>query len=459
MNEMVNSEEEYSENERKLLEKARQKRQPTNYDSEDEVMGFSDKEYNNDENEEDKDSMASDIEGLEEGFDLPNEKAWGKKKKSYYSTDYVDPDYTSTTQKDVADAEMEEQEARNLQKRLAEQLDEADFGLDLVLTKDNDNAEFEKDSEHIKADLSKLSKRQRQEILEKESPEFLPLVIDFQGNIFIDTSKYQYIKVLRENNIYNMHTYKAKTRLINKFILFSDRLTEAKTVLAPFLDLIEKASCQDCSATNFVRAKYDLLLHYCTNISFYLMLKAKREPVASHPVIKRLAQYRQLLAQLEERQGDLLDQIREILEANSSGQPLYNSEDSTEISFKKKIQKLEESPAKRKNPKTLENKSKKEVAIKEDYSSNDEYDEMEQKVSESGEDQDNRDEDAENEGEKRAITYQIAKNKGLTPHRKKEQRNPRVKHRNKYRKAKIRRRGAVSFSLNVYKVKSICFLI
>lgn len=45
--------------------------------------------------------------------------------------------------------------------------------------------------------------------------------------------------------------------------------------------------------------------------------------------------------------------------------------------------------------------------------------------------------------EKRAITYQIAKNKGLTPHRKKEQRNPRVKHRNKFRKAKIRRKGAV----------------
>lgn len=44
---------------------------------------------------------------------------------------------------------------------------------------------------------------------------------------------------------------------------------------------------------------------------------------------------------------------------------------------------------------------------------------------------------------KREITYQIAKNKGLTPHRKKEQRNPRVKHKLKYRKAKIRRKGAV----------------
>ncbi|XP_035204811.1 something about silencing protein 10-like, partial [Stegodyphus dumicola] len=46
-------------------------------------------------------------------------------------------------------------------------------------------------------------------------------------------------------------------------------------------------------------------------------------------------------------------------------------------------------------------------------------------------------------GEKRIITYQIAKNKGLVPHRKKEYRNPRVRHRMKYRKAKIRRKGQV----------------
>ncbi|CAG8719824.1 16679_t:CDS:10, partial [Funneliformis caledonium] len=42
------------------------------------------------------------------------------------------------------------------------------------------------------------------------------------------------------------------------------------------------------------------------------------------------------------------------------------------------------------------------------------------------------------DGSKRQINYQILKNKGLIPHRKKEQRNPRVKHRNRYEKAKKR---------------------
>lgn len=56
----------------------------------------------------------------------------------------------------------------------------------------------------------------------------------------------------------------------------------------------------------------------------------------------------------------------------------------------------------------------------------------------------NGEEDSSNETlEKRAINYTIAKNKGLTPYRKKEQRNPRVKHRMKFKKATVRRKGQV----------------
>lgn len=53
------------------------------------------------------------------------------------------------------------------------------------------------------------------------------------------------------------------------------------------------------------------------------------------------------------------------------------------------------------------------------------------------------------EDAKRAITYQISKNKGLTPRKKKELRNPRVKHRMKFRKAVIRRKGQVKIIANL----------
>ena len=44
---------------------------------------------------------------------------------------------------------------------------------------------------------------------------------------------------------------------------------------------------------------------------------------------------------------------------------------------------------------------------------------------------------------KRAATYQIIKNRGLTAHKSKINRNPRVKKREQYRKATIRRKGQV----------------
>lgn len=46
-------------------------------------------------------------------------------------------------------------------------------------------------------------------------------------------------------------------------------------------------------------------------------------------------------------------------------------------------------------------------------------------------------------GSKRAATYEMIKNKGLTPHRKKANRNPRVKKREMYNKAVVARKGQV----------------
>lgn len=81
------------------------------------------------EESDESDIALSDIDGQDDD-DLPNIRAWGKDKRSYYSTDYVDPDYGGYQDKDAALADLEEEEARNLHLQLAQQLDDNDFSLE-----------------------------------------------------------------------------------------------------------------------------------------------------------------------------------------------------------------------------------------------------------------------------------------------------------------------------------------
>lgn len=101
-------------------------------------------------------------------------------------------------------------------------------------------------------------------------------------------------------------------------------MAEAKDILSPFLKLAEVENLPECRAIDFIRTKYGLILNYSVNIHFYLVLKAKKTPIVHHPVIKRLAQYRQLIGQLEEGQGELLEEVSGILEAKRTGQAVYS---------------------------------------------------------------------------------------------------------------------------------------
>lgn len=220
---------------------------------------------------------------------------------------------------------------------------------------------------------------------------------------------------------------------------------EAKNILAPFLELVKDGTCPGCNAVDFIRFKYEIILNYCTNISFCLMLRTKELPVKSHPVVKRLEQYRQLLDEMQSEQGDLLEQVTEILKAVKEGRPLYSISDGSQVHSSKKSPRF--------TSLTKKLTCKKEATMREEqllFDSIDEETNIENldATEEKYDDEsaiDEKDDAALNMNEeaKRAITYQIAKNRGLTPYRKKELRNPRVKHRNKYRKAKIRRKGAV----------------
>lgn len=132
----------------------------------------------------------------------------------------------------------------------------------------------------------------------------------------------------------------------------------------------------------------------------------------NHPVVKRLYQFRQLLLQLDPIFENVL-------------KPQLNSAEMESIEIVATLPNIEEKSKKPKLKKVKTVQFNGNVTEVEPVSA---LLETEEKYADI---------------EKRPITYKMAKNKGLTPHRKKEQRNPRVKHRNKFRRAKIRRKGAV----------------
>ncbi|MFT7814197.1 something about silencing protein 10 [Arapaima gigas] len=373
---------------------------------EEEVMALEDSGSEDDEEEEEEaeeeeeeeveTDMESDLEGKKE-HDLPSDMAWGLRKKIFYDSDYVAVKGKSKEEAE-AEEEEEEQEAKNIQKRLVENLSEEDFDLHLLqeFATEEEEEEVYKSAEKeqkIVKDLKTMSQKEKLKLLKKESPELLELIQDFKA-----------------------------------------KLTELRDELQPLLEMVKNGSIPAGKGANYLKTKQQLYLNYCTNISFYLVLKAKRIPAHNHPVIERLVSYRNLINDLAEVDARLAPQLRQLLSggprkstvkkpaggttrkatrdavSDTREEPESNSDmdEETALHFYRELEKsLKQKKRKRPQPKELEEE-----------------------------------EDVNPDG-KRGITYQMAKNKGLTPKRKKIDRNPRVKHREKFRRAKIRRRGQV----------------
>lgn len=301
--------------------------------------------------------------------------------------------------------------------------------------------EFDKEIEDegkITLDLSKMSRNEKLELLRKESPEFLQLVEDF--------------KTL---------------------------LTEVKERLEPLIPFVKSGQLKE--GAEYILFKHELVLLYCTNISFYMVLKCRGTLSRSHPVLKKLAYFKKFLKELEVVDEKFSPYIENALEKIRNNESILEDaapvleKDFKEAKPKKKklriVQQMDEKKASKKvqfqdqvtAAKTkvkgrLETQDEKEALemyklMKEghekakknkDISSEEETESEDAAVkSDEGEEKQKDEEDNEEFDEKRGITYQIAKNKGLMPHRKKEYKNPRVKHRMKFRKAKIRRKGQV----------------
>ncbi|XP_039959116.1 something about silencing protein 10 [Bactrocera tryoni] len=399
--EPTDSEAEYSEDDKELLRQVRKGRKREVDSKENELMAFDESDDEDDDEDDVGDLIRdSDIEGAESDDDLPDTTNWGDKSRNYYNTDFVDPDYGTYTAEQEEMAKEEEEEAKKIQMRLAKQMKEEDFLLDDTLIHAVKPKEKKLKMEtaaaepiEVKADLAGITKRDKLRLFQEDSPEFAPLVDDFEN----------YVK-------------------------------EVELIIAPVMLYVRQNNVPKIPALQFAELYQNIALSYCSNVAFYLLLKAKRTAVRNHPVTKRLLQLKKLIKQLQDKYDNIIrPQLEALLERIVDGDK-FQVLDVKDIADRTK------------------SKKKTKLGILEKYDETSKVDiKPADEQSEDDDDDDNEDEDMDlteadpyaDEDTRRGITYQIAKNKGLTPARKKELRNPRVKHRNKFRKALVRRKGAV----------------
>lgn len=370
-------------------------------DDEEEVMALDDSEDDDDDDEEGTD-MESDLEGKKED-DLPNEMAWGTKKKMFYDSDYVSTKGRSQDELQAEEQE-EEEEAKNIQKRLAANLSEEDYDLnffkEFAVEKD-ENKTVEKE-ERIVKDLKQMSQKEKMKLLKKESPELLELIQDFKA-----------------------------------------KLNELKDELQPLVEMVKEGKIPPGKGADYLKTKQQLYLNYCTNISFYLVLKAKRIPAHNHPVIERLLTYRNLINELGSVDARLAPQFRKLLAGVGKEKTTSRPAEGQKTRVASKMEK-DSGDAPPEVEEDSDSDLDEEAALR-FYKEVEERSKLKRKINvpEAEEMEVKEDEQEDDPDAKRGITYQMAKNKGLTPKRKKIDRNPRVKHREKFRRAKIRRKGQV----------------
>jgi len=354
----------------------------------DEVLAFDDEDSNGSEDDyqqlEENDENGEEEE--EEEDDLSG--AWGTSKKAFYNEDLNGND---------EDAKLEEQEAVQIQKKYYEMLGQKDFGLDLFQSKastsmTNSNLDEQTLRRHIilPSNLLELSSNDRLQLIRDQSPELEIFCKEFK-TIFDDLKIY----------------------------------------LLPLIQLVLDTSSieefQTYSGWQFVLAVLELYLTYCSYLSLYLMMKSNDINFSQHPILNDLEQYRTLCQLVQDdfqlMKSDLL-KLCELLQ-----------ERKREKTTTKPHLVLSQQIA---VPTKAANGTTKKPSLRERMIKRREEQQQQQEIQPEVES-----EDEEVKPQKRQITYEIEKNKGLTAKRKKENRNPRVRHRNKYAQALKKRKSRV----------------
>ena len=226
-------------------------------DEEDEVLALQGPDSDEEEDEEDEDEEGGKFDDDAEDEDEDEDAeatgtataGWGRKKKDFYGGDSADD--VSDDEAEEA-ARLEQEEVLRLQRDHAAGLEADDFG-ELDPSAEGGDADRPSDAqllarlnedleagaagmnvEAVERDMSRLSEKEKLQLVEKQAPELLQLLGDFKGH-----------------------------------------MREVRERIAPLLAAARQKQLGQEGGVSFLELKLQLLLSYCVNISFYLLLKAQ----------------------------------------------------------------------------------------------------------------------------------------------------------------------------------------
>eukprot|EP01080_Neovahlkampfia_damariscottae_P011170 gene11170-3991_t len=184
------------------------------------------------------------------------------------------------------ESKSEENEALQLQKKRNLRISKSDvFDDTLQEALENQNSESEEDvmsSEEEEEEIDqknekKLTKEEKLEKIMKESPEMIELVSDLK-----------------------------------------DKLKTIKEHLLPLIKQVKDGELVTKEGLSYLEEKYHLLLNYCIDIVFYLLLKSSGKSVKDHPVISQLVELRVVMEKIRPIDERLKYQINKLVSMATS---------------------------------------------------------------------------------------------------------------------------------------------
>ena len=222
----------------------------------------------------------------------------GSKKDDFYGDDDVDHE----GQSDEEERADEEREARRLQRAAADDMDAGDFdAFSDESDEDDDASDSERETLGAKARaLANQGAEKKKEKKEKKSAKNEGAAVESLGRDAVAAAASDAVASDAPELI-------ALTKELTKTL---DEITQS---VEPVIAAARAGELATAEGISYLDAKHLLMLSYCINIVFYLLLKSEGRSVRDHPVVLRLVEIRAYLEKLRPIDKKLKYQIDKLL--------------------------------------------------------------------------------------------------------------------------------------------------